>query len=448
MHKHFRYSTGKQNKQIDHFLGEGDEKMQGEILSKYQRYLIASHRTPLTNTLFTGETTAWDISNSSEIKECDLINIHWVSEFLNSKSIHYLSELKKPIVWTLHDERAFTGGCHYTYGCNGFKSNCSDCPQLQTSLHWLAEKNFENRMKFIRQIPIHFVTPSKWLKNKLISSSVFNNALHRVSVIRNSLNLDIFKPASYQKKISIRKKNGLPENNICILIGCFSWEEERKGFKYLLQSLQQLSKTLKDNSYDKNITLVSMGDGDFKIKGIEHKNLGFISGEMIISEIISCCDIFINMSREDNLPNTIIESLACGVPVISTGVGGIPEMYDLKKSGRIVTRDDSKSMHDALLLFVNNPELIRESKKNARSDAEKNYSPRIQASKYFELFRKEISLQEENSVNSCSKISRSDKKNNSQKELPIRIPAIENFPNNSYSFDALQWYENKFKSER
>lgn len=154
------------------------------------------------------------------------------------------------------------------------------------------------------------------------------------------------------------------------------------------------------------------------------------------------------MSREDNLPNTIIESLACGVPVISTGVGGIPEMYDLKKSGRIVTRDDSKSMHDALLLFVNNPELIRESKKNARSDAEKNYSPRIQASKYFELFRKEISLQEENSVNSCSKISRSDKKNNSQKELPIRIPAIENFPNNSYSFDALQWYENKFKSER
>ena len=96
------------------------------------------------------------------------------------------------------------------------------------------------------------------------------------------------------------------------------------------------------------------------------------------------------MSREDNLPNTIVESLACGVPVISTNVGGIPEMYDPNKSGRLINRDDSKSMSEELLLLVTNPELLKELSANARKEAEKNYSPKTQASKYFDLFTKVI----------------------------------------------------------
>ena len=445
--KLFRYSLDKQSKQVDHFLPQDAKANECEILAKYQRYLIATHRTPVTNTLFTGESTAWDISNFSEIKESDVINIHWVSEFLNSKAIHSLFELGKPIVWTLHDERAFTGGCHYTYGCEGFKRSCSDCPQLQTSLHWLAENNFENRMKFIGQMPIHFVSPSNWLKDKLISSSVFNKNLHEVSVIRNSVDLETFKPSSYQRKTFIREKFGIPEKNICILIGCFSWEEERKGFKFLHDALCQFSQALKENSLDTKITLVSMGDGDFEIEGIEHKSLGFLSNETEISETISCCDLFLNMSREDNLPNTIVESLACGVPVISTNVGGIPEMYDPNKSGRLITRDDSKSMNEALLMLVSNPELLKQFSVNARLDAAMNYSPRTQAFKYFELFRKIICSPKGNDAKSNRMSDKTLKTNNSQEGLPIRIPAIEYFPESSYSDNAVQWFENKIRSE-
>jgi glycosyltransferase involved in cell wall biosynthesis len=445
--KCFRYSRDKQSKQVDHFLPKDANANECEILAKYQRYLIATHRTSVTNTLFTGESTAWDISNFSEIKECDVINIHWVSEFLNSKAIHSLFELGKPIVWTLHDERAFTGGCHYSYGCEGFKRNCSACPQLQPNLHWLAENNFENRMKFIGQMPIHFVSPSNWLKDKLISSSVFNKDLHEVSVIRNSVDLDIFKPASRQRKTSIREKVGIPEKNICILIGCFSWEEERKGFKFLHDALRQFSQALKGNSFDRNITLVSMGDGDFEIDGIEHKSLGFLSEETEISETISCCDLFLNMSREDNLPNTIVESLACGVPVISTNVGGIPEMYDPDKSGRLITRDDAKSMSEALLMLASNPELIKQFSANARLDAEKNYSPKTQASEYFELFGEMIRCQKGNPAKSRSTLAKTVRPNNSQEGFPIRIPAIEYFPESSYSDNAFQWFENKIRSE-
>lgn len=445
--KFFRYSVDNQSKQVDHFLPQDAKANECEILAKYQRYLIATHRTSVTNTLFTGESTAWDISNFSEVKECDVINIHWVSEFLNSKAIHSLFELGKPIVWTLHDERAFTGGCHYTYGCEGFKRNCSDCPQLQPSLHWLAENNFQNRMKFIGQIPIHFVSPSNWLKDKLISSSIFNKDLHEVSVIRNSVDLDIFKPASCARKASIREKVGIPEKNICILIGCFSWKEERKGFKFLHDALCQFSQALKENSLVTKITLVSMGEGDFEIDGIEHKSLGFLSNETEISETISCCDLFLNMSREDNLPNTIVESLACGVPVISTDAGGIPEMYDPNKSGRLITRDNSKSMNEAVLMLVSNPELLKQFSANARLDAEKNYSPRTQASKYFELFRKLICSSKGNSVKSNRLTDKTLGTNNPHEGLPIRIPAIEYFPESSYLDTAFQWFESKIKSE-
>ena len=444
--KFFRYSLEKQSRQVDHFLSQDAQANECEILAKYQRYLIATHRTPLTNTLFTGESTAWDISNLSEIKDCDLVNIHWVSEFLNSKSIHSLFELGKPIVWTLHDERAFTGGCHYTYGCEGFKRNCSDCPQLQSNLHWLAEKNFEDRMKFIGQIPIHFVTPSIWLKDQLISSSVFNDALHEVSTIRYSVDLETFKPSSCQRKTFIREKFGIPKKNICILIGCFSWEEERKGFKFLHDALRQFSQALKENSLDTKISLVSMGEGDFEIDGIEHKRLGFLSNETEISQIISCCDLFLNMSREDNLPNSIVESLACGVPVISTNVGGIPEMYDPNKSGRLINRDDSKSMSEELLLLVTNPELLKELSANARKEAEKNYSPKTQASKYFDLFTKVILAHKRHSTHLNLAAEKTPKQKKSSEILPTRIPAHNYFPDSSFSEKAFHWFENKTKS--
>tara|TARA_B110000305_G_scaffold237228_1_gene300078 strand:- start:1318 stop:1776 length:459 start_codon:yes stop_codon:yes gene_type:complete len=152
------------------------------------------------------------------------------------------------------------------------------------------------------------------------------------------------------------------------------------------------------------------------------------------------------MSREDNLPNTIVESLACGVPVISTNVGGIPEMYDPDKSGRLITRDDSKSMNETLLMLASNPDLIKQFSANARLDAEKNYSPRTQASKYIELFRKIIRSSKGNSAESNSMSHKTLRTNNSREGLPIRIPAIEYFPESSYSDNAFQWFENKIKS--
>jgi glycosyltransferase involved in cell wall biosynthesis len=444
--KLYRYSLGKERKQIDHFLPKDTKSNECEILAKYQRYLIATNRTPVTNTLFTGESTAWEISNFSEIKESDVINIHWVSEFLNSKAIYSLFKLGKPIVWTLHDERAFTGGCHYSYGCEGFKRSCSNCPQLHESLHWLAENNFQNRMKFIGQMPIHFVCPSNWLKDKLVSSSVFNKDLHEVSVIRYSVDLETFKPSSCQRKTFIREKFGIPEKNICILIGCFSWEEERKGFKFLHDALRQFSQALKDYTLETKITLISMGDGDLDIDGIEHKNMGFLTNETEISEIISCCDMFLNMSREDNLPNTIVESLACGVPVISTSVGGIPEMYDPNKSGRLVNRDDSKSMCEELLLLVTNPELLKQLSDNARKEAEKNYSPKTQASKYFDLFTKVIVAHKRHATHLNLAAEKTPKQKNSIEILPTRIPAHNYFPDRSFLEKALQRFENKISS--
>ena len=443
VNKSYRYSTSRKNKIEDHFLSRGDEKKENEILAKYQRYLIAKNRTPLTNTLFSGETTAWDISNLTKIKESNVINIHWVSEFMNSRSIHSLAKLNIPIVWTLHDESAFTGGCHYTYGCDGFKDECSDCSQLRSHLHWLPEKNLQRKAEIFCHIPIHFVTPSVWLKDRLVASRVFDNAFHKASVIRYSLDLDIFKPVSETRKNEIRRENGLNEKNIYILIGCFSWAEERKGFKFLLDALVQFSKTVKEILPESKVTLLSLGNGNIEIEGFENKSFGFLSNEKDISKVICMADIFLNMSREDNSPNMVMESLACGVPVISTNVGGIPEMYENEKSGTFVTRDDYKSMNDALGYLMKNPDILVHYRQNARAEAVKKFAPKIQARKYLELFSKTLMHQNQKIGKSNENLSSNSNANKSSRRSPTRLPAMDYFPDEAYLDRAKRWLEER-----
>ena len=166
------------------------------IISKYQRFLLGTQRTNLTNTLFSGEASSWDISNHPSIQDADLINLHWVSEMICADSLHRLSKQNKPIVWTIHDERPYTGGCHYTFGCENFSTLCNYCPQLQNTLSWLPPRNLKRRKEVISKIPITFICPSSWIQSQLRKSVIFNAKNHISRVINNSLDINIFKPLS------------------------------------------------------------------------------------------------------------------------------------------------------------------------------------------------------------------------------------------------------------
>jgi glycosyltransferase involved in cell wall biosynthesis len=410
------------------------------VVSKYQRYLIASNRTNLTDTLFTGDSSAWDVSMLQSVQDADLINLHWVSEFINTESLQLLSELGKPIVWTLHDERAFTGGCHYTFGCMNYSESCSSCPQVIEGLSWLPKFNLNARNK-LREIPLMFICPSQWIQSKLHQSKVFNEKSHHSQVIPYSIDLNTFKPIETKAISSLKKELNIEQDSICLLAGSFSLDDDRKGGAFIVDALKGLTSLLKSRKLSRKVVLLTYGKGTIPIDSIETKHLGFIQSETQIARVLNVADLFLSMTREDNLPNTIMESLACGTPVISTDVGGISDMVTDNYNGRLIQRDNSQQMADAILRSIEDKKLLPKWSANARVSAELNFSHQKQGSEYIKVFNRllaENSFQEPAKRLSPRKII-----TNSAKQ----IPALNSFPSKDYRGKALNWFEKHSSDE-
>ena len=419
---------------IDSFQNNENPQDENFVVSKYQRYLIASNRTNLTDTLFTGGSSGWDLSALQSVQDADIINLHWVSEFINTESLQLLSELGKPIVWTLHDERAFTGGCHYTFGCMNYSESCSSCPQVIEGLSWLPKFNLNARSK-LRDIPLTFICPSQWIQSKLQQSKIFNEKSHHSQVIPYSIDLNTFKPIETEAISSLKKELNIEQDSICLLAGSFSLDDDRKGGAFLLDVLNGLTSQLKSRKMSRKVMLLTYGKGTMPIDSIETKHLGFIQSETQIARFLNVADLFLSMTREDNLPNTIMESLACGTPVISTDVGGISDMVTDNYNGRLIQRDNSGQMADAILHSMEHKETLPKWSANARASAELNFSHQKQGSEYIKVFNR---LLEENSFNETAKILSPRKViENSAK----RILALNSFPSKEYREEALNWFE-------
>jgi len=419
---------------IDAFQNNKNLQDEDFIISKYQRYLIASNRTNLTNTLFTGDSSGWDLSALQSVQDVDLINLHWVAEFINAESLKLLSELGKPIVWTLHDERAFTGGCHYTFGCMNYSQSCSSCPQVIEELSWLPKLNLNARNK-LREIPLTFICPSQWIQGKLRKSKFFNEKSHHSQVIPNSIDLNRFKPIEAKAISSLKKELNIEQDSICLLAGSFSLDDDRKGVAFIVDALKGLTSLLKSRGLFRKVVLLTYGKGTMPIESIETKHLGFIQSETQIARFLNVADLFLSMTREDNLPNSIMESLACGTPVISTDVGGVSDMVIDNYNGKLIQQDNSHQMADAILHSMEDKKRLPEWSANARSTAELNFSHQKQGSEYIKVFNR---LLEENSLKEpAERLSPRKAIKNSAK----RIPALNSFPSRDYRQEALNWYK-------
>ena len=411
-----------------------DLKCDDYILAKYQRYLIHNNRTKVTNTLFSGESSSWDISEHPIIQDADVINLHWTAEFIGTESLQKLAMLGKPLVWTLHDERPFTGGCHYTFGCMKYRNTCSECPQISENLSWLPEYNLKARKK-LHDIDLTFICPSRWIQSKLIHSIILNPKIHRAEIIPNCIDLEKFIPLGTRKVKALKKKYGINKDSVCLLTGSFSLEDDRKGTNYIIQALRILSGILKKRKNSRKVTLITYGKGTIPVDLVETKHVGFIRSETQIAEFLNIADLFISMTREDNLPNTVMESLACGTPVISTDVGGISDMVTDNYNGKLIQRDNSHQMADAIFHSMEDKKTLPKWSANARATAELNFSHQKQGSEYIKVFNR---LLEENSLKEpAERLSPRKAIKNSAK----RIPALNSFPSRDYRQEALNWYK-------
>jgi glycosyltransferase involved in cell wall biosynthesis len=337
-------------------------------------------RTSSSNTLFTADWPAQDVTGHPAVAAADIVNVHWAAGFVNAAGVRRLVQTGKRVAWTIHDMRAYTGGCHYAAGCRGFTGTCQACPQLSPALHDLPARSLSRARRRLAGLPLVFIAPSRWMGDELVRSSIFDPRSHVVRVIPTGLDLDRYRPADAD---GVRRRLGLPHDALCILLGSVSLAEHRKGIDVALAAVARAMASLVARGRTPPIVL-TYGAGEISIPGVHVKSLGSLDEAGVI-EAVHASDIHLTMAREDNLPNTVMEALACGRPVIGTATGGIPDMVKDGENGWLVPVDDVDSAANVIERLALDRGLVAIAGRHARATAEAHWDGRLQAQRYLAL---------------------------------------------------------------
>lgn len=309
----------------------------------------------------------------------DIVHLHWIVD--GFPWIEELAKFKKPIVWTLHDMWAFAGGCHYDEGCEKYIKECGNCPQLGSNKeHDLSRRIWQRKKEAWKNLDMIIVTPSRWLAECARSSSIFRDK--SVKVIPYGLDTEIYKPSN---KILAREKLSLPVDKKLILFGGMNASSDRrKGFQYLVPALNGLKKKLY-----KTTELVIFGSSEPAHKpdfGLKANYVGTMLDDLSLALLYSAADIFIAPSVQDNLPNTVMESLACGTPVVAFDVGGMPDMVEHTKNGYLAKPFDTEDLAKGIEWILEDSERNEKLSEAAREKAVREYSLETQANCYLKLY--------------------------------------------------------------
>ena len=327
--------------------------------------------------------TGFDIARLPLVKDADIIHIHWINQgLLSLRDLEKLAALGKPVVWTMHDQWAYTGICHYTSGCDKFINVCTFCPQLTCAKkHDLSYLVFKQKEKLYQSNAITFVGCSQWITNEAKRSNLCKK--YNILSIPNPIDMKIFKVID---KLSARKNLGLPENKKLLLFGAANITDKRKGIYYLIDACNELIK----QSLHSELGLVVFGHAKTEYKQlikIPVYSMGYMTDPGEIVMLFNAVDLFVIPSLEENLPNTIMESMACGTPCVGFHVGGIPEMIDHKQNGYVAEYKNSKDLAEGIHWVLNKAD-YNELSTNARTKIESTYREDIVAKQYIELYKK------------------------------------------------------------
>ncbi len=258
------------------------------------------------------------LTDHSLVRSADLIHLHNLhGDYFNPHSLVSLGQ-HKPLVWTLHDMQAFTGHCAHAFDCDRWSEGCGKCPDLQTYPQIAVDATarlLADKAKTYRSVRPWLVTPSEWLRQK-VAQSVMKDL--PVEVIPNGVDGTLFQP---QDKAEIRRALNLPVDRL--LVGAVAHEgvlaNPWKGGAYTLRALEALREQVPD--------VMFINIGARTRSELPHVvNIPHIADDRQMGRLYAALDIFLYTSVADNCPLVVLESMASGVPLVTFGTGGIPEL--------------------------------------------------------------------------------------------------------------------------
>jgi glycosyltransferase involved in cell wall biosynthesis len=308
----------------------------------------------------------------------ELIHLHWIAHWMNYETWFASLPPAMPIVWTLHDMNAMTGGCHFSDRCDGYLRDCSNCHQLPGAAKSIGQEIFRIKDQAFNRHPIHVAAPSRWLLDAARNSRILGHAasFHHIPY---GIDTNLYYPEDRQ---SARQKLGIAADAKVFCFGAMAVDNHRKGARELIQAISLMAD-------DPQVEGIVFGYGDLPPSDLRLprlKHLGKITGAEQQRLVYSAADVFILPSLEDNLPLTGLEAMSCGTPVLGFRTGGMPDYVVEGKTGRLVPTGDAVAMGHALQQMLGAPDELTRISVEARRMMVHHYQPRQEANAYQTLY--------------------------------------------------------------
>lgn len=328
----------------------------------------------------------WQIKQLSCYQDVNIINFHNLhGGYFNYLALPQLT-MNIPSVYTLHDMWSFTGHCAYSFECDRWQLGCGKCPNLSTypsiktdntQLEWKLKKWVYQKSN------LTIVTPSQWLKKQVEKSILKDKDSY---CIPNGIPTDIFRPLDAQL---CRTALNLPQDKYIIACAAQNLNDFRKGSDLLLEALTKIPPSLKKEL--KLLTFGHLSKVFIKQIDIEIISLGYVESDRLKTIFYSASDLFICPTRADNLPLVLQESMACGTPMVSFDVGGVPELVRPNLTGYLAKVNDPQDLCDGIIKLLKDKPLREQMSQNCRDIAITEYSMALQCERYIQLYNEIIS---------------------------------------------------------
>ena len=310
----------------------------------------------------------------------DVINVHWTQAgFMQLES---LAKFQKPIILTLHDLWAITGGCHYTDGCDRYQTGCGQCPQLGSSAAGdLSSWIWQRKAKAWQNLDLTVVVPSQWVADCVQKSPLLQN--YPLQIIPNGLDPTQYHPVD---KTLAKQLLGIdPECQVIAFGALQASSDRRKGFHLLQPMLQKLSQT----PWGENIQLLIFGASerpDSPKFPFPTRYLGHLNDDLSLRIVYSAANVMVVPSLQESFGQTASESLACGTPVAAFNATGLKDIVEHQKNGYLAHPYEMEDLADGVSWILEDRERYQKLCDHAREKVEEEFTMEIQAFKYLQLY--------------------------------------------------------------
>ena len=324
--------------------------------------------------------TGSDITRLPEFQEADVIHLHWINQgMLSLSGIQKILRSGKPVVWTMHDIWPATAICHLTLGCRSFTSTCKSCRLLPGS-SGLAQSVWRKKQRLLEDGNIFFVACSRWLESEAKASALLKG--HKITSIPNPIDIHIYNRCN---KKEARQRLGLPAEKKLILFVSQRVTNRNKGMAYLMEACDQL-KDLPQLG-----VIILGGHAEEVTTQLPTFPLGYVNDEHRIVDVYNAVDVFVLPSLSENLPNTIMEAMACGVPCVGFRVGGIPEEIDHKQNGYVADYRSAEDLARGIRWILTEAD-YESLCQHAVHKVAQNYSQQSVAIKYLDVYQQAMAF--------------------------------------------------------